>query len=616
MPTLLCIMSTSCTAIQHRFEQGDITFQLVCCSSGTLSLNLCHTTPPNVILLSDHLPDMSPTEWLTSYHTYPEPAPIIVLATPGQKTLLASLLRQGIDSYLWKDADSMELLPDVVRNTYVRSMQARGFRTLSDHLPDLIYRYRLVAPVGFEFVSQGATAVTGYTPEEHYADPDLGFKLVHPEDQPKLRAVMQVASKGEPLVLRWLRKDGRIIWTEQRNVTLYDEQGQAIAIEGIARDITARIEGGMVLRESEERYRSMIAALAEGIVMQDRNGKIYTCNASAERILGLTVDQMTGRDSLDPRWRAIREDGSPFPGEAHPAMVTLRTGRAQYHVIMGVYKPDDSLTWISVNSQPLWREGEDLPYAVVASFSDITDLKRAEQQAIDLGIEKARSKLLTDFISDTSHELRHPLAVIGTSAYLMSRTAEPEKRREQLATIEDQINQLDAVIEDLHMMVRLDSMKNLTLTRINLNQMVQEAAQEVQAQLHGQAQRLCWQLQTDLPLIYGDFDLLRMAYLHLLSNASRYSPAHSTITVTTGIDHGQAQLAVQDEGVGISADRLPHIFERFYKTNQARTRDRSHAGLGLAMVKKIVEMHGGQVGVVSAPGQGSLFWIHLPGHSL
>ncbi|MCA9980680.1 MAG: PAS domain S-box protein, partial [Anaerolineales bacterium] len=122
----------------------------------------------------------------------------------------------------------------------------------------------------------------------------------------------------------------------------------------------------------EERHNLLISALGEGIVFHDKTGQIVTCNHSAERILGLSYDQLIGRTSIDPRWRAIHLDGSPFPGETHPAVVTLKTGEPQEGVIMGVHKPDGSLTWISINSQPLRQNPAASPYGVVALFTDIT----------------------------------------------------------------------------------------------------------------------------------------------------------------------------------------------------------------------------------------------------
>ena len=133
-----------------------------------------------------------------------------------------------------------------------------------------------------------------------------------------------------------------------------------------------------LLEQTESRYGSLVAALSEGIVLQDKHGAIQTCNASAEQMLGLSADQMMGRTSIDPRWRAIHEDGTPFPGDQHPALVTLRTGEPCIDIVMGVHKPDGVLSWLMVNSQPMFLEGPERPSAVVCSFADITERMQAE----------------------------------------------------------------------------------------------------------------------------------------------------------------------------------------------------------------------------------------------
>jgi diguanylate cyclase (GGDEF)-like protein/PAS domain S-box-containing protein len=134
------------------------------------------------------------------------------------------------------------------------------------------------------------------------------------------------------------------------------------------------------LRVSEARYAAVIAALAEGVISQSADGSIVTCNASAEKILGLTAEQMMGRTSIDPRWRAVRENGTPFPGAEHPAMVALRTGAPQGPIIMGIHKPDGMLSWISITSHPLLLPGGTRPTGVVSSFVDMTQHKEYEQQ--------------------------------------------------------------------------------------------------------------------------------------------------------------------------------------------------------------------------------------------
>ena len=157
--------------------------------------------------------------------------------------------------------------------------------------------------------------------------------------------------------------------------------------------------GTSALTATAERYRAIFASMAEGVVFQNTDGSIEACNESAGRILGLTADQMAGRTSVDPRWAAVHEDGSSFPGETHPSMVTLRTGESLSNVVMGVHKPDGSLTWISINSRPLVRDGRQ-PYAVVTTFADITERKQladalriGEQERAQAALRKSEEQL-------------------------------------------------------------------------------------------------------------------------------------------------------------------------------------------------------------------------------
>ncbi len=144
-------------------------------------------------------------------------------------------------------------------------------------------------------------------------------------------------------------------------------------------------------------YRTVIEALDEGVVLQDRSLAIVASNASACRILQLTPDELHGRTSFDPEWEAIHEDGRPFPGETHPAAVTLRTGVPESNVLMGVRRGKVEPTWITINARPLFRPGEREPYAVVCSFIDITHTRRLEQS---LRQSEARHRALFEHSMD------------------------------------------------------------------------------------------------------------------------------------------------------------------------------------------------------------------------
>ncbi|MEA5580775.1 diguanylate cyclase [Nodularia harveyana UHCC-0300] len=208
--------------------------------------------------------------------------------------------------------------------------------------------------------------------------------------------------------------DGRTI--RRFSSQIRDNQDRYLGRLYIFEDISDRIQAEIAIRDSEERYRSVIAAMAEGIILQKADGRITACNESSEEILGLTADQMIGRTCVDPIWKSIHEDGTDFPGETHPISVTLRTGEPQYNVIMGIYKPDGKLTWISVNSQPLFRRDESTPYAALASFTDITIRKEAQkalqqqvkqEQMIYAIAEKIRHSLdLSEILNTTVAEVR------------------------------------------------------------------------------------------------------------------------------------------------------------------------------------------------------------------
>ena len=149
------------------------------------------------------------------------------------------------------------------------------------------------------------------------------------------------------------------------------------------------------LRESKERYHSVISAMTEGIVVHARDGSILTSNHSAELMLGFTTVTVDGRSSVNPLLRAIHKDGSDFPAEQHPAMVTLRTGRSQMGVVMGLHRPNGNLTWLLVNTQPLFQFDETYPSAVVTTFTDIT----REQNLLADQMQLARQmKLLNEIM--------------------------------------------------------------------------------------------------------------------------------------------------------------------------------------------------------------------------
>jgi diguanylate cyclase (GGDEF)-like protein/PAS domain S-box-containing protein len=209
---------------------------------------------------------------------------------------------------------------------------------------------------------------------------------------------------------RWLRWVIRAVFTD--GLAKYHAVGE---------DITAQKLAAQQLEQSEQKYRSLFETMAQGVVYQDAEGKIISANPAAERILGLTLDQMQGRTSVDPYWRAIHPDGTDFPGETHPAMVALHTGRAVKDVVMGVYNPQsDSYRWININASPQFLPGEDRPYQVYATFEDITPQKLSElaiqkaNQQLQKGVEQLSLLAQLDELLQMCQNEQEAYAAIGT----------------------------------------------------------------------------------------------------------------------------------------------------------------------------------------------------------
>jgi PAS domain S-box-containing protein len=224
-------------------------------------------------------------------------------------------------------------------------------------------------------------AMLGYKDHEFPNRREEWAKRVHPDDYDRVRGELRAHFKSRESLswveFRFRHKDGSYRWIRSRAFVLRDPiSGRVYRMAGSHEDITDRkaAEEALaherhLLRQSEERYRKVIAAMQDGIVLLDADGSIRDSNAAAERLLGLSAEQLMGRTPHDPRWRAIREDGSPFPREMLPLRVTLRTGQPCMDVVMGVLKPDGTLTWITINSQPLFQADGRTLAGVVASFA-------------------------------------------------------------------------------------------------------------------------------------------------------------------------------------------------------------------------------------------------------
>ena len=249
-----------------------------------------------------------------------------------------------------------------------------------------------------ELFNAGAEQMLAYRREEvigkatpeiiHHKDTgperaDTLSKELGEEVNPGFEALIARARSGiaEERESTYVRKDGTHLPVLVSVTALRDENEAITGFLEVALDLTERKRAEESLHATRIRLEKIFESMSEGLVLQDATGTIVECNQAAERILGLSRDQLNGRTSVDPAWHCIHEDGSFFPGTEHPVTITLHTGVPQRNVIMGVFKPDKTLTWIELNTVAIGDVGDPKRQAI-CSFRDITERKAAQEELL------------------------------------------------------------------------------------------------------------------------------------------------------------------------------------------------------------------------------------------
>ena len=388
-------------------------------------------------------------------------------------------------------------------------------------------------------------------------------------------------------------------------------------------DITEQKKGEEALRLSEERHRFLFETMAQGVVYQAADGRILSTNPAAERILGLTLAQMQGRTSVDPRWRAVREDGSEFPGDEHPSMQALRTGREIHNVMIGVFNPEqETYRWIIVDAVPLFRPAETIPYQVYATFNDVTDIKRVQEENRQLTAEledrvhqrtselEVTNQELEAFTYSISHDLQAPVrAIEGLSRAIADRCAAvlPPEGLRYAELMHTSARKMQDLIDALLAFSRMGRSPVHTST-VDAVQLVREVLSDLQPECEN---RLIDIRLDPLPPFRVDPMLMKQVYLNLLSNALKFTSRCERAEITVGCaGTGPGRVYfVRDNGVGFDpahADRLFGVFQRLHSEE-----DFKGTGAGLAIAQRIIRRHSGWIWAESQVGQGATFYFHL-----
>lgn len=421
----------------------------------------------------------------------------------------------------------------------------------------------------------------------------------------------------------WADKHGHRMVICISGEPLLDAGGNFRGYCGVGTDITARRQAETALRASEALHRAVVAALAEGVILRDADGRIVDCNASAERFYGRTLGQMKGSTSVVPDWQVLHEDGSLMPEEAWPSVAARRTGLPQSDVVIGYRKPDGSEWWVLVNLQPLFDGTSCTPSGYVSTIADITERKRATLEIRRLNAElenrvqrrtaqlEAANAALEAFSYSVAHDLRSPLSTIeGFSALLQQELPFESggRARHYLARIRNGVRTMGELTDGL---LSLAQLTRTGLSRAQVDLSV-EAAQVIMQCSENEVGRVV-RTRVDAGMrVLADRALLRQVLDNLIANAWKFTSKNPAAEISVGQDvgaEGQPVYFVKDNGVGFDMAYVDKLFGTFQRLHTQE--EFPGSGVGLATVQRIIERHGGKVWACSVLGQGSTFYFTL-----
>ena len=377
--------------------------------------------------------------------------------------------------------------------------------------------------------------------------------------------------------------------------------GTLALVGGMAIDISERLQAEEALRQSEARYRAIFDGSLDSIVMTDDEGRYVEANPSACDLFGQSREQLLGRRIAD-----FAEPAFAFDRAWH---AFLKAGHSKGEFRLA--RPDGATRDVEFAAS-----ANILPGRHLSILRDITERKRLERELQQRASELAEADRRKDeFLAMLAHELRNPLAPVRNALQIMKMPGvSSETARQARDMMERQIQHLVRLVDDLLDVSRI--MRNrieLRKERVDLATVFARAVETAQPALDAMSHQFSVALAAQPILVEGDAVRLAQVVSNLLVNAAKYTDRAGRVTLIAQREGDEAVIRVQDTGVGIDRALLPSIFDLFTQADRSLARSQGGLGIGLTVVKRLVEMHGGSVSAMSAgPGQGSEFMVRLP----
>ncbi len=486
-------------------------------------------------------------------------------------------------------------------------------RTISELISDYAYAYDVLpdgSVVPIWMTEDSFKRTTGY---EWKTVRENNYALFHPDDAKRAEQDVIRTLSGETTAgtYRVVTASGDIKWIHTTRKPEWDtKENRVIRFFGVAQDITERkkLEGEIQryteqlerlveertaeLRRAKEQIEAVLNNISDAIILTDQRGQIQTTNPAFQRMFGNRVST-TIEDFL-----MLVSDARQAATLAESLSAVIHKGGSQRKEAKVMNEDgqeiDLDLALISVNAQ----QGENP--AILLSAHDITYLK---------DVERFKSR----FVENAVHDLSSPISALGTRVYLLKKT--PERLADHVKILEDQIQQLKDLVADLRSLSELDrGLAKLDLELVDFNELVTKIFNQYESLAVSKNLHLSMALTPENPSLRLDRRKCERIIVNLVANAIHYTLDGGHIHITTQVTAENLIFSVQDEGIGISKEDLPHIFERFYRTDCARSTNKTGTGLGLAIVREMILAHGAAINVESEVDKGSTFTVTFPLH--
>ncbi len=421
--------------------------------------------------------------------------------------------------------------------------------------------------------------------------------------------------EGQLLIARELKSD-----EAYQSILLSTLLGLLLALSAVGallwllrRHLQAVAKSTATIHEQRELLRAMLISIGDGVIATDRDGCVTLLNDLAQKLTGWREDEARGLP-LDKIFTIINEE-TRQPVD-NPAFRALREGRIMGLANHTILISRDGTEWPIDDSAAPVRNRHNEINGVILVFREIRERKRQEaelRQHTQALQEADRRK--DEFLATLAHELRNPLSPLSNALQIWPKVENDPAEMEQLRQMmERQVAQMTRLIDDLLDVSRITRGKiELRNQPVDLQTLIKVAVEAVDPLVAASNHQLALDLPQEPLLIAGDVARLTQVFANILHNAAKYTPPGGSIRVAAAKSDGVAVVTVSDNGVGIPAEMLTRVFEMFQQVDQTLERSHGGLGIGLTLVKRLVELHGGQVEAQSeGAGHGSAFVVTLP----